>query len=149
MMTKYQHTGRTDQTKAALKRHTDAKKLQEQQRWRGAMYLAGYSVECKLKARLMERYNLNTLEQLEEEIERRLGHPVNVFTHSIEVLFGLTGARERLLQNAAHPNALRAYQRCNTWKPAWRYRPDEGTEDECNAFMQAVAMFGNFVANNV
>lgn len=148
-MSKYLHTGRTDQTKAAIKRQIDAQRLQAQRRWRGAMYLAGYSVECKLKARLLEMYDLNTLEQLEEEIERRLGHPVNLFTHSIEALFGLTGARDRLLQNTNHPNALRAYQRCNRWKPAWRYMPDEGTEDECDDFMEAVAEFGTFITNNV
>ena len=148
-MSKYQHTGRTDQTKAALKRHIDAQRLQAQRRWRGAMYMAGYSVECKLKARLMEKYDLDTLEELEDEIVRRLGRPVNVFTHSIEVLFGLTGACERLLQSPTHPNALRAYQKCNKWKPAWRYKPDDGTEDECNDFMDAVKEFGSYVANNV
>ena len=113
------------------------------------MYVAGYSIECKLKARLMEMYNLDTLEELEEEIIRRFGHPVNVFTHSIELLFGLTGARERLLQSPAHLNALRAYQTCNKWKPAWRYKPDDGSEDECNDFMEAVETFGVYVANNI
>jgi len=149
MMSKYQHTGRTDQTKAALKRQIDAQRLQAQRRWRGAMYLAGYSVECKLKARLMEMYDLNTLEQLEKEIECRLGYPVNVFTHSIEVLFGLTGARDRLLRNPNELTALRAYQRCNRWKPAWRYNPDDGTADECNDFMEDVDEFSTFVANNI
>lgn len=91
-MSKYNYSGRTEQTKAAIKRLIDARRLQAQSRWRGAMYLAGYSIECKLKARLMEMYNLDRLEQLETEIERRLGRPVDVFTHSIEVLFGLTGA---------------------------------------------------------
>ncbi len=148
-MAKYQHSGRTDQTKAALKRYIDAQRLQAQRRWRGAMYLAGYSVECKLKACLMEKYDLNTLEQLEEEIVSRLGHPVNVFTHSIEVLFALTGACERLLQYPKDPAALRAYQRCNQWKPAWRYNPDDGDEDACNDFMEAVEEFGRYVANNV
>jgi acid stress-induced BolA-like protein IbaG/YrbA len=72
------------------------------------MYLAGYSIECKLKARLMEMYNLSRLEQLEDEIEHRLQHPVNVFTHSIEVLFTFTGARDRLLAN---PKRTRSYGR--------------------------------------
>ncbi len=148
-MTKYQHSGRTDQAKAALKPLIDASRLQSQSRWRGAMYLAGYSIECKLKARLMEMYNLDTLEQLEAEIERRLGHRVSVFTHSIEVLFGLTGARERLLNDPRSPTALSAYHRCNTWKPAWRYKPDDGSEDDCNTFMEAVGEFGNFVDRNV
>ena len=113
------------------------------------MYLAGYSIECKLKARLMEMYNLDTLEQLEAEIERRLGERVSVFTHSIEVLFSLTGARERLLNDPRSSTALQAYHRCNTWKPSWRYKPDDGSEDDCNTFMDAVEEFGKFVDHNV
>lgn len=113
-MSRYQYTGRTEQTKAALKRLIDARSLQSQKRWRGAMYLAGYSIECKLKARLMKMYDIDKLEQLEEEIERRVGHRVNVFTHSIELLFGLTGVRDRLLNDPKKPSTLRSYQQCNT-----------------------------------
>lgn len=113
------------------------------------MYLAGYGIECKLKARLMEMYNLDTLEQLEAEIERRLGHRVSVFTHSIEVLFGLTGARARLLTDPRSPTALRAYHSCNTWTPSWRYKPDDGSEEDCTNFMEAVGEFGKFIDSNV
>ncbi len=148
-MSKYNYSGRTEQTKAAIKRLIDARRLQAQSRWRGAMYLAGYSIECKLKARLMEMYNLDRLEQLETEIERRLGRPVDVFTHSIEVLFGLTGARDRLLNDPRRSTALRAYHSCNAWKPAWRYKSDDGNEDDCNTFMEAVDAFGQFIDHNV
>ena len=148
-MARYEHSGRTDQTKAAVKRLIDARRLQEQRRWRGAMYLGGYSVECRLKARLMERYHLDRLEQLEDEIANRLGRQVNVFTHSIEALFVLTGARDRLLQDPRHPTALSAFQRCNRWKPAWRYNPNDGTEDECDDFMEAVEEFGRYITNNI
>jgi hypothetical protein len=148
-MGRYQHTGRTEQSKAALKRLIDARKLQLQGRWRGAMYLAGYSIECKLKARLMEVYGLDTLDQLEVEVERRLGRPVNVFTHSIEALFGLTGAQRRLLSDPKRPGALRAFQQCNVWRPAWRYTADDASEDACAAFMQAVVEFGQFIDHNV
>ena len=148
-MARYEHSGRADQTKAAVKRLLDARRLQAQRRWRGAMYLAGYSVECRLKARLMERYHLDTLEELEEEIAGRLGRQVNVFTHSIEALFALTGARDRLLGDSRHPTALRAFQHCNRWKPAWRYDPTDGSADECGDFLEAVEEFGHYVTNNV
>ncbi|MBL8614457.1 MAG: hypothetical protein JNM72_02500 [Deltaproteobacteria bacterium] len=148
-MPKYHHSGRTEQTKAAMKRRSTARRLQAQRRWRGAMYLAGYSVECKLKARLMEVYGLHTLEQLELEVERRLGRPVSLFTHSIEVLFGLTGARERLLRDPKRLAALRSYQTCNAWRPAWRYSADDGTEDACTTFMGAVEEFGQFIDHNI
>jgi len=112
------------------------------------MYLAGYSIECKLKARLMEMYNLDRLEQLEVEIERRLQHPVSVFTHSIEVLFDFTGARARLLANPKSQLVLQAYHLCNTWKPAWRYKPDEGSQNDCDSFLEAVEVFSKFIDYN-
>lgn len=148
-MATYQHSGRTAQAKAALKRLLDARRLQADGRWRGAMYLAGYSIECKLKARLMEMYGLDTLEQLEAELEKRLGHHVSLFTHSIEILFSLTGARDRLVNDPKRPAALQAYRRCNAWHPAWRYRPDDGHEDDCLSFMAAVDEFSNFIDKNV
>lgn len=114
------------------------------------MYLAGYSIECKLKARLMEMYSLDTLHQLEAELEHRFGRPVDVFTHSIEFLFKLTGALDRLLDDSRKSTtALRAYQRCNAWKPAWRYKSDDGSKDECEYFMDAVEKFGRFIDCNI
>lgn len=65
------------------------------------------------------------------------------------MLFGLSGARDRLLRDPRNPTVLRSYQRCNKWKPAWRYNPDDGNEDECNDFMEAVEEFGKYVANNI
>jgi hypothetical protein len=113
------------------------------------MYLAGYSIECKLKARLMEMYNLQTLEQLEQELERRAGRSINVFTHSIEILFGLTGVRERLLAEPKTKSVLHAYQRCNRWKPAWRYNADDASQEECVTFLDAIEEFGRFIDNNI
>jgi hypothetical protein len=97
----------------------------------------------------MEVYSLDTLDQLEVEVERRLGRPVNVFTHSIEALFGLTGAQRRLLSDPKRPGALRAFQQCNVWRPAWRYTADDASEDACATFMQAVVEFGQFIDHNV
>ena len=66
MMVRRDFQGRTDLHKAGLKRLGDAKALlrKGRARGRGAMYLAGYAVECKLKAIAMEIYDCWTLEQL-------------------------------------------------------------------------------------
>lgn len=147
-MTKFAYSGRTDQVKASLQRWKDAQKLQFQERWRGAVYLAGYTVECKLKVQLMQMYGVNHLQQLEKEIESRTNGEINLFTHKIEVLFELTGARSRMLNYPIHQKTIRAYHRCNSWSPSWRYAPDQGTRDECEMFMQAVKDFGCFIDNN-
>ncbi len=76
-------SGRTSQAKASVKRLKVAKRLQERSGWRGAMYLAGYHIECKLKARLMEIFEAWNLVELEEELSRRAGKPVIAFTHNI------------------------------------------------------------------
>lgn len=67
-MSRDAHSGISEQRKASVHRMTDAEKLFEAERWRGAMYLAGYSLECRLKCRLMEKLQCPTLQQLESEL---------------------------------------------------------------------------------
>jgi HEPN domain-containing protein len=63
--------GISDQEKASKHRMTDAEALFAERRWRGAMYLAGYAVECLLKARLMRMFGCRHLDDLEDELHRR------------------------------------------------------------------------------
>jgi hypothetical protein len=72
-MAREQHLyfGVTEQSKAAKHRWDDAQALLAAGRWRGAMYLAGYAVECLLKATLMRRFGCRQLAELEEELRRR------------------------------------------------------------------------------
>jgi hypothetical protein len=148
-MLKYQYSGRTDQAKAAFKRFRDACVLRDQKHWRGAMYLAGYSIECKLKVKLMEMFKVSNLKELEAKIEEQTGRSINVFTHSIELLFDLTGVLQRLCKEPKNPSVLTAYRRCNTWQPNWRYKSDDGKQDDCESFLDAVQKFGRFVDNNI
>jgi hypothetical protein len=145
---RYEYGGRTEQTKAAFKRRADARALAEKERWRGAMYLGGYAVECRLKAKLMEMFNARTLDHLGKILTRRTGQKVELATHSIEYLFGFTGARNRL---SSHGNerVLKAYRCCNTWTTSWRYRPDDGKSDECEQFLDAVDLFDRFIESSI
>jgi hypothetical protein len=45
--------GISEQAKAGKHRLDDAHVLFNGARWRGAMYLAGYAIECRLKTKLM------------------------------------------------------------------------------------------------
>lgn len=145
-MAQYEFGGRTDQAKAALKRWTDAKRLRDSRRWRGAMYLAGYAIECKLKARLMEMYNVSHLDGLEAELDRRFGRSVDLRTHSIEYLLEFTQARQRLDANEC---ALQAFRQCNKWSVNWRYNPDDGSREKCDAFFEEIEVFKQFIENNI
>src|SRR5436309_1519664 len=109
-MARYEHGGITEQAKAAIKRRADARVLATQAHWRGAMYLAGYAVECRLKARLMEMYRARTLAGLEVLLVARSREQVDLATHSIEYLFGFTGTTARLVDHGG-PAVLHAYRR--------------------------------------
>lgn len=145
---KYEYGGRTEQAKAAFKRRDDARALAEKERWRGAMYLGGYAVECRLKAKLMEMFNARTLDDLGKILSRKTRGKVNVATHSIEYLFGFTGARDRLLSHG-NERVLKAYRCCNTWTTSWRYRPDDGKSEECEQFLNAVEVFYGFIGSSI
>ncbi|MDM8522976.1 hypothetical protein QUF80_06340 [Desulfococcaceae bacterium HSG8] len=143
-MNKRDFSGRTSQAKAGLKRLKDAKTLRDRESWRGSMYLAGYYIECKLKARFMEMYDIWTLEELESKLSQRAGKPVSAFTHSIEVLMTHTGALNRM-----DNNTRRYFAKCNQWKTDWRYDPGNGTMDECETFIEAVETLGHFIDRNI
>ncbi len=152
-MSRYQHAGRTEQAKAALQRQADANALRKKGRWRGAMYLLGYVVECKLKARLMEMYDVSTLSALEEELTRRfkgqLSQDVDFKTHSIEYLFRFTNARDRLIASNGDESCLRAYRQCCAWSTSWRYDPRIGDENKCSLFFDSVGAFCRFITHSV
>jgi hypothetical protein len=70
-MPREQFGGISEQSKASKHRWDDAQRLFDSQRWRGAMYLAGYSLECLIKAKLMAIYGTQNLLALEAELTRR------------------------------------------------------------------------------
>lgn len=84
--------GVTEQSKASIHRWDDAHALLNAARWRGAMYLAGYSIECLLKAKLTRMFDCDNLLVLDDELQRRnlLAERATIFTHQLEVLLRLT-----------------------------------------------------------
>jgi len=146
-MARYQYSGVTDQRKASFRRWRDAHALKEAGCWRGAMYLAGYALECRLKASLMEKFGALTLEALEATLSRQYqGGSVEVATHNLEYLFGFTGAISRMRSGDENH---RAYRTCLTWKSNWRYRPDEADEEQGLFFLESVQTLLRFVDGNV
>jgi len=80
--------GVTEQAKASVHRREDAHALLNATRWRGAMYMAGYSIECLLKAKLMRMYACDNLRDLEVALQHRglLAEHATIFTHQLEIL---------------------------------------------------------------
>src|SRR6266436_10339856 len=93
--------GISDQSKAAVHRFADAEALFREHRWRGAMYFAGYSVECLLKKKLMEKFGCRNLQELEDELQHKgyLALDATIFTHHLESLLRVAGGVQRIRQN--------------------------------------------------
>ncbi len=114
------------------------------------MYVLGYAVECKLKARLMEMYDERTLEDLEKRLVKKFkGETIDLKTHSIERLFFLSGARDRLMAKGESDANLRAFQQCNQWNVSWRYDPYRGNQDKCDIFFQHVDTFLKYLSHSL
>ncbi|MEX2175766.1 MAG: hypothetical protein WD872_15490 [Pirellulaceae bacterium] len=131
------HFGISDQSKASIHRLADAKALAAAGRWRGAMYLAGYSVECLLKKKLLEKFRCRTLFDLQDELHSRvtLALDATIFTHHLESLFALAGGLQRVRENRESWDQFRIV---NEWVPAWRYSPDMSNVEDADEFLSAV-----------
>ncbi len=140
--------GITEQSKAGIHRRDDAHALLNAARWRGAMYMAGYSVECLLKAKLMRMYGCSNLRDLEEELQRRglLAEQATIFTHQLEILIRLANGMDRLRQ---HPQLWPLFNIVNRWIPAWRYNPDLSNHDDAADYLGAVDSIRHWIDHNV
>ena len=142
------YSGISDQSKASIHRLDDARALFNAARWRGAMYMAGYAVECLLKTKLMRIYGCRTLRELEHELQRRglLAEQATVFTHHLELLLRLT---QRMNQLRQHRALWPQFTLVNRWLPAWRYTGDLANRQDAEDFLEAVAQIMQWIDNNV
>jgi HEPN domain-containing protein len=140
--------GVSEQGKAGKHRMDDARVLFNGARWRGAMYMAGYAVECLLKTKLMRMFDCRHLRELDEELQRRgvLAAQATVFTHQLELLLRITNAMDRLRQNEEH---WRLFTMVNRWVPAWRYTADMSNLDDAKDFLDAVEKILHWLDHNV
>jgi len=142
------YTGISEQSKASKHRLDDARALLNATRWRGAMYMSGYAVECLIKAKLMRIYDCWNLHELENELQHRgtLPSHATVFTHHLELLLRLTQTFERLRQNQ---KLWPQFNIVNRWTPAWRYSADLANRQDAEDFLEAVEKIINWIENNI
>ena len=147
-MSRTQHDGVSEQAKAAKHRLEDAQSLYSTKRWRGAMYLAGYAVECLLKTKLMRMFDCRRLRDLEPDLQQRglLSTHATIFTHQLELLLRLTRSTDRLRTNQAH---WQSFTLVNHWMPAWRYTADLSNAEDSKDFIEAVEELVHWIEYNV
>ncbi|HOC99254.1 MAG TPA: HEPN domain-containing protein [Myxococcota bacterium] len=135
------HDGRSELFKVAIKRRADARRLYEGGRphYSGAMYLAGYSVECKMKAIVMEIMGVVTLRGLAEKLRMDDG---DIYTHGLDAILELSPLRDQLRRSDVW---LDFVSQVNRWRPSWRYDPRERSGAEAKRYLDAVDRVYNWL----
>jgi len=112
---------------AALRRFEDAEFLLDGERTTGAVYLAGYAVECMLKAMILSR----TREKEQADVAASFR---GVKAHDFGWLM-----KEYLARKGPQiPKAIsRLFYLVNTWTTSIRYRPGAVRKREAIAFVRA------------
>ncbi len=90
---------------------------------RGAMYLAGYAVECALKEYLLAKDNAVSLAAWLEKRSasgRDTPHLLSAEGHDITLLISLTDLEQRLDNDT---DRKKDWGICCRWKSTWRYDP--------------------------
>jgi len=96
----------------------DAKSLLDDHRWSAAYYLAGYAVECGLKACFLAR-----LAATPEVIFQTKKFSENCWTHSLLELVKLAGLEDaRATANAANPLLAKNWVIAKDWSDKSRYQ---------------------------
>jgi len=140
--------GVSEQSRAGIHRRADAQALFEKGRWRGAMYLAGYALECRLKSGLMQKYKCRDLDELEVQLKSRglISGDATVYDHRLELYLKAAGALVRLRDN---PSPWRRFNVVNRWLPSWRYNPDLSNAEDAQDFLAAVDDILHWIDGNL
>lgn len=106
------------------------------------MYIAGYAVECKLKAIAME---VNGCRDLEELRKRWRVSEQEIYTHGLEAL----ARRLPLYTRFRRSTAWRSFAaQVNRWRPSWRYDPHDHLNSSAAQFIDAVRDVYNWLEAN-
>jgi len=106
------------------------------------MYLAGYAVECKLKAIALEIFDCWTLEALASKwaVDER-----EVYTHGLETL----ASKLPLYGTLTASTVWRDFAgTVNQWKPAWRYNPRNPRREKAERFLESVSRVYQWLDSN-
>jgi hypothetical protein len=128
-----EHDGLTDLRKAGTRRLNDAEALlgDGEVHERGAAYLAGYAVECKLKCVAMGELSCWNLKDLARrwKVDDRV-----VYTHGLECLVRRLASYRRFRESTVW---MLFVTQVSKWRPSWRYSPDV-VDLDAHEFVKAV-----------
>lgn len=115
----------------------------------GAMYLAGYAVECALKAFLLRKFGpaatsagtFVTFDAIKSQVAAAAGKSLrDLDLHSLSDLWNATRLASRDVAMTAKLGT------CTIWRVEWRYRPPQGTlRREAQGFVQAASILAAWI----
>lgn len=141
----YQHDtyNRRIQLGASRRRREDAEVLHQSSRWAGAIYLAGYAIECSLKSLIC--WNEGKCSFKETQVFNKGNQGATL--HNLALLLQeLPSLRRAIMldRTGIYKNAWDTITRL--WqKDGLRYYDKVGNEHECQSFMTAIAVIHAFI----
>ena len=155
-----EYDGITHFLKAAPRRLADAFELLEPPSYkpkssdashrnlRAAIYLAGYVVECILKAYIISMQSAQTLRAASVALQQKGVDASNLFSvkgHNIQLLLSFTD-----LEAAPLPEDIKtSLGICSKWKSTWRYSPDPVQTEYAREFVISAERIFEFVRNRI
>ena len=98
----------------AEQRLAEARSLLENEMPSGAYYLAGYAIECALKAKIAAEFREGEIPELKRV--------QSIYTHDLSALLGLAGLRDELdAARVANPGLYERWAIIKTWSEKARY----------------------------
>jgi HEPN domain-containing protein len=110
-------------------RLAEAKLLHEQGLHSGAYYLAGYAIECALKAKIAADFRGNEIPELKRV--------QSIYTHDLSALLGLAVLKEDLdAEKELNPELYQRWSTIRAWSENTRYKV--WTEASASAILDAI-----------
>ena len=126
----------SDYYRVAKQRFEDAKFLMQNNRTTGAIYLAGYVVECMLKALLLSQIPKKRQPEVVEAFKSGRGHDLEWLSEQYHNAGGAPFGRDR--------SVVRAFQIVVGWSSELRYEPGMARPADANNFMEATRVILNW-----
>lgn len=125
--------------KAARQRLTSAEILLNHHQFLDSTYLAGYGVECALKALLFARTPQSRQSHVREQVFRgKSGHD-------------LENLKARLRKQSVNipPDVMQSFRTVGTWTTDLRYEVGSGSGDDANEFFDAAKAIVDWVEDQI
>jgi HEPN domain-containing protein len=122
----------------ALQRFEDAQILLNNNRSTGALYLAGYAVECALKAMLLANSPVSEQSTIIDSFRGKIGHNFESLKHKLQI-------------RGVHfpPEIAKNLRRVGSWSPELRYVAGRQNLKETQAFVEATVQVIQWVERSL